>query len=248
MKLKYLDEIQPIIEKMDKQEDKIKEVSKLCAEIINSGKFVHLFGVGTSCLAVQDLFPRYGSILGFHPIMDPCLMLNSNVSASTNKALYILERTEGYISRVLDNQDLKEGEAIIIFSHSGANAVVIDAALYAKEKGLKVIAISSMDCFKYAPRTNHSKEKKLHEIADIVIDNCCPLEDAIVEVENNPSKVGATSTIGAILAGQSIMTETALELNKMGYKEYIFTSPTVEYCPKDWTDHCFEMNNRLHNK
>lgn len=81
---------------------------------------------------------------------------------------------------------------------------------------------------------NHSSGMKLGDVADIMIDNCCPLEDALVAIPGYYQKVGASSTVAVITIAQSIASETALLLEKMGHKMYIFVSPNVVEIPKEY--------------
>lgn len=76
--LEYLTKIMRVIEKIDKeQSENIQAAADLCAATIHSDKLVHLFGSGHSVLPVQDVFPRYGGVVGWHPVMDPRLMWNN---------------------------------------------------------------------------------------------------------------------------------------------------------------------------
>ena len=66
------------------------KAAEMCAETINSGKLVHLFGSGHSVLPIQDMFPRYGGVVGWHPLMDPRLMWNNArkaISSTSCKAI-----------------------------------------------------------------------------------------------------------------------------------------------------------------
>ncbi len=72
--LNYIAKLNEIITKIDEtQSENIKAAAKLCADTIASGKMVHLFGSGHSVLPIQDMFPRYGGVVGWHPLMDPRL-------------------------------------------------------------------------------------------------------------------------------------------------------------------------------
>ena len=79
--------------------------------------------------------------------------------------------------KVLDHQPLNPGDSIVIFGHSGRNASGIDTALYAKKRGLTVIAITAKANLD-KPAT-HSSGKRLADAADIVIDTAAAIEDAI---------------------------------------------------------------------
>lgn len=234
MNLKYCEKITGIIKEIDEtQSDKIKETAKLCAEAINSGKMVHLFGSGHSVLPIQDMFPRYGGVVGFHPLMDPRLMWMNVIGPGGARELLWLERQEGYIKNFLQNYDFKEGEVMIVYSHGGLNAAPIEVALHAKEKGLKVVAITSGDNYEKA-EANHSSGKKLGDLADVMISNCVPLEDAVVEIPGYPQPVGGASTVAATVITQSIASETALVLQELGFEMFIFVSPNVTEVPADY--------------
>lgn len=232
--LEYISKVSGVIEKIDaEQAANIKAAAKLCAEAINSGKLVHLFGSGHSVLPVQDVFPRYGGVVGWHPCMDPRLMWNNVIGPGGARELLWIERQEGYIKNFLQSYNFQEGEVMIVFSHGGNNAAPIECAMYAKEHGLKVIGVTSGDNYKVA-KPNHSSGKMLGDVADIMIDNCCPLEDALVPIPGYYQKVGASSTVAVITIAQSIASETALLLEKMGHKMYIFVSPNVVEIPKEY--------------
>lgn len=232
--LQYIEKISRILQKINvEQGENIEKAARLCADAIHQGKLVHLFGSGHSVLPVQDVFPRYGGVVGWHPCMDPRLMWDNVIGPGGARELLWIERQEGYIQNFLQSYNFREGEVLIVFSHGGLNAAPIEAAMYAKERGLKVIAVTSGENYRKAVAT-HSSGNKLGDVADILIDNCCPLEDALVPIEGYYQKVGASSTVAVITIAQSIASETALLLQKMGHKMHIFVSPNVTEVPKKY--------------
>jgi uncharacterized phosphosugar-binding protein len=232
--LNYIKIINEIISKIDEtQAENIKAGAQLCAEAIASGKMVHLFGSGHSVLPIQDMFPRYGGVVGWHPLMDPRLMWSNVIGPGGARELLWIERQEGYIKNFLQSYNFQEGEVMIVYSHGGLNAAPIECGMYAKERGLKVIAITSGENHKKA-KAIHSSGSKLGDVADILIDNCCPLEDSLVEIPGYPQKVGASSTTAAIVITQSLAAETALLLEKKGHKMFIFVSPNVTECSPNY--------------
>ena len=128
--LEYLTKIMQVIEKIDKeQSENIQAAADLCAATIHSGKLVHLFGSGHSVLPVQDVFPRYGGVVGWHPVMDPRLMWNNVIGPGGARELLWIERQEGYIANFLQSYNFQEGEVMIVFSHGGLNVAPIEAAI-----------------------------------------------------------------------------------------------------------------------
>ena len=243
--LQYISKISEIIAKIDEtQAENIKKAAALCAEAIAAGKLAHLFGSGHSVLPIQNMFPRYGGVVGWHPLMDPRLMWNNVIRGGGARELLWIERQEGYIQNFLQSYHLQEGEVMIVYSHGGLNAAPIEAAMYAKERGLKVIAVTSGENYSKAKAT-HSSGNKLGDVADILIDNCCPLEDALVEIPGYPQKVGASSTTAVMTITQSLASETALLLEQKGHKMFIFVSPNVTECPPDYMHQVYADYTRL---
>jgi len=232
--LDYVKRITKIVEKIgNEQSENILKVAKLCAETISKGKLVHLFGSGHSVLPIQDVFPRYGGVVGFHPLMDPRLMWSNVIGPGGARELLWIERQEGYIENFLQSFNFQKGEVMIVYSHGGLNAAPIETARYAKERGLTVVAITSGENYRKA-EAKHSSGKKLGDFADILIDNCCPLEDSLVPIKDYYQKVGASSTVATITISQSIVSETAKLLREKEYQMHIFVSPNVVEIPKDY--------------
>ena len=246
--MKYIELFNDILKNINtNEENNIKKAAQICAEVISSGKMVHLFGSGHSVLPIQDMFPRYGGVVGFHPLMDPRLMWSNVIGPGGARELLWIERQEGYIENFLQSFNFQEGEAIIIYSHGGLNAAPIECAMYAKEKGLKVIVVISGDNYKKATAT-HSSGKKLGDLGDIVISNCVPLEDSLVEIPNYPQKVGGASTVAAMIITQCIASETALVLQNIGHEMFIFVSPNVTEVPSDYMHQVYDNYTELVRK
>lgn len=245
MTLEYFERSNEVLEKISKtQEENILKAAELCADAIESGKLVHLFGSGHSVIPTLDVFPRYGGVVGFHPLMDPRLMWSNVIGAGGARELLWIERQEGYIANFLQSFDFKQGEVMVVYSHGGLNAAPIEAAMYAKERGLKVVVVSSGENFKKSKAT-HSSGKKLGDLADVFIDNCVPLEDSLVKVEGYHQKVGAGSTLSVIYITQALESETAKLLQKKGHKLSIFVSPNVVEVPKENNDNVYADYTKL---
>ncbi len=209
------------------QIDAIQRAGRACAASIAADRAVHLFGSGHSVIPVLDMFPRYGAYVGLHPIMDPRLMWFNITGPGGARELLWLERTEGYIDQVLLSHHLDPRDTMIVYSHGGLNAAPVEMALAAKAQGLTVVGVTCVANRAINPPT-HSSGKSLHDVADIVIDNCCPPEDALIPVEGRPEKVGASSTLAAVAITMALLAETTAELVKRGMPpERIFVSPNV---------------------
>lgn len=220
------------------QMEKIKEAAEAMASAIAQGKRVYLFGSGHSVIPVLDVFPRYGSFVGFFPLYDPRLMWFNVVGPGGARELLWLERREGYAEVFLQSYPLQPGDHMIVFSHGGLNAVPIEIALEAKKKGLTVVAVSSLANRRTAYAT-HPSGKKLADAADIAIDNCVPPEDALVDVGMR-EKIAAGSTIAAVFIAMALVAEVGARLVSRGVQPLTFVSPNVAGVEKDHNQKVFE--------
>lgn len=230
----YFEKAIPILQKIQTtQMDAIERAGKACAASISVGRAAHLFGSGHSVLPVQDMFPRYGGYVGFHPIMDPRTMWFNIVGPGGARELLWIERTEGYAKQVLLSHNLDSRDTLIVYSHGGMNAAPVEMALAGKEAGLTVVGVTCVANRK-ANAPTHSSGKALADVADIVIDNCCPLEDALVDVPGRPEKVSASSTLAAVSITMALLAATTEALERMGkLTQRIFVSPNVTEVDKE---------------
>src|SRR5581483_10949487 len=128
------------------QAAELERASRLCADAIAAGGLVHLFGTGHSRIPVEELFPRYGSFPGFHPIVELSLTYhNQVVGANGQRQAMFLEGLEGFGAVILRNFRFGPHDSFMLFSNSGTGGVVVDVALEAKRLGMPLIAVVSME-------------------------------------------------------------------------------------------------------
>jgi uncharacterized phosphosugar-binding protein len=240
---KYYEQISDVLAKIHAtQQGQLEKAGEVMATAIAAGKRVYLYGSGHSVIPVMDIFPRYGSFVGFFPLYDPRLMWSNVVGPGGARELLWLERKEGYAEVFLQSYPLEAGDVIIVFSHGGLNAAPIDAALYAKKKGLTVITVSSLANAKAAKAT-HSTGKTLPDVADIAIDNCVAPEDSQVDI-SRPEKVAAGSTMAVVFVAMSLVAETGARLVAKGHDPVTFVSPNVPGIEKDHNQKVFQTFSR----
>ncbi len=244
----YLMKAQELLEKIKTtQKGNIEAAARLMADSIAGGGLVHMFGSGHSVIPVLDIFPRYGSFVGFHPMMDPRLMWTSVVGPGGARELLWLEREEGYIANFLQSFKFEKRDTMLVYSHGGLNAAPVEAALYAKERGLAVVVVTSGENHRKAKAT-HSSGKKLGDVADVIIDNCVPLEDAMVHIDKQVEPVGAGSTLAAVSISMALVAEVARLLVERGQKLSVFVSPNVEGVSPDHNPEVFKVYARAVTK
>ncbi|MDI3473566.1 MAG: hypothetical protein PWQ48_1847 [Thermotogaceae bacterium] len=197
-----------IIEKLKdvhkNEEEKIEEAASIISEAIINKKHVYVFGCTHSSILAEEIFYRAGSLAEYEPIFVPGLSV-------TGKDIVSCSRFE-------------KDDVLIVISTSGRNAVPVEVAMGSKEKGLKLIIITSKAYESFT--SNHSSGKKLQDIeADVLIDNHVDVGDAVVKVGEN--YMGPVSTIIGAFILHSISIKVAQKLLEKGIKPNVFASANV---------------------
>jgi uncharacterized phosphosugar-binding protein len=224
---RYLDVARALLDRVAEQDAELDRAADLCADAIGEGGLVHLFGSGHSRIAVEEMFPRYGSYPGFHPIVELSMTFHTQVvGANGQRQAMFIERVEGLGEVVLRNFDLRPPDAMMVFSASGLGAVPIEVARGARKRGLAVIAVTSLAATE-AGESTHSTGSRLRDHADVVLDLCTPPADALVALEGLDTPVGPGSTIAAVALANEVKVRTAARLVERGSLPPVLTSASV---------------------
>src|SRR5512144_2003470 len=225
------------------QRESIHKAAQTMGESVAGGGLVHLFGSGHSVLPVLDVFPRYGSYPVFHPLMDVRLMWTNVIGSGGAKGVLWLERREGYGKVLFENEPIRRGDVMMVFSHGGMNAVGIEVALEARARGLHTIGVTSMDNQRQMTPA-HSSGKRLSDAVDLVIDNCVPARDSLVDIAGWKAPVAAASTIAFVTIANAIVADLAADLARRGIAPPVFVSPNVPGIPADNNSQVFAAYER----
>lgn len=240
----FIDRLNAILSRVrDAEGANLDAAAERMSAALADERLVHMFGSGHSVLPTQDAFPRYGGFVGLHPLTDPRVMWHNVLGPGGVRELLWLERTEGYIERFLSHEPLLPGDVLVAFSHGGRNAAAIEAAIYARERGIATIGVTSKA--NLARPAEHSSGKRLPDVVDIVIDTHVPIEDALVEVEGWSRPVGGSSTIVAMAIVHELNVRTAQRLAARGVELPTFVSPTVPGASLASNDEVFDAHEAL---
>ena len=209
------------------QAEAIGRTADLCAETIAAGRMVHLFGTGHSRIPLEEMFPRYGSYPGFHPMAELSMTFHTQVAGSNGQrqAMFI-ERVEGLAEQILANFHFDPRDLMIVFSASGVSAVPIEIAVGARDRGMSVVAVTSVAQTK-ASTSRHSSGTRLIDHADVVIDLCTPVGDAMVALDGVDTPVGPGSTLANAAIVNEIKVQTAGLLAARGALPPVISSSSV---------------------
>ena len=219
----YIHNLQELIGRvLDTQMENIQAAGAIIAETVAKQGFVYTFGTGHSHMMAEELFYRAGGLARVYPILEDALMLHNGAVKSTG-----MERLEGYAELILDRYPCCANDCLIIASNSGRNAVIVEMAHAARERGLNVIALTNL-AHSQAQESRHTSGKKLYQIADVVLDNQGCLGDASIYFPEINRYVGATSTsLGALLLQAAVVSAVDILVGQNNPPE-VFSSSNLD--------------------
>jgi uncharacterized phosphosugar-binding protein/N-acetylglucosamine kinase-like BadF-type ATPase len=203
------------------QREAVASCVELFTQALADGKMIHTFGTGHSHLLAEEIFYRAGGLAAIYPILDERLMLHKEVVKGSQN-----ERLPGLAQELINQHPIASGDVVIVISNSGGNQVTIDLVKLAHGLGAKVMAVTSINHATSSTARSNSSEK-IHQLADVVLDNSGVVGDALIRVAGSPMSAGPTSTVigGALL--QSIVVGTVAECLKRGIEPEIFLSSNL---------------------
>jgi uncharacterized phosphosugar-binding protein len=217
---RYLRALQEhLLDLADRERGHIEDVAERIAESIADGGIVHVFGTGHSQLVALEVAERAAGLAPVNAIAPSALApVEGGRAAAT-------ERLHGYGEVVLDGEDLRTGEVLIVVSNSGINPVPVEVAAGAAKRGLFVVAVTSRSQSHAAPARERAG-RRLHELADLTIDTGTPAGDAAVELGDG-TPAGPLSTVLASAALHAVLTRAAELIAESGEHAPILRSQNL---------------------
>jgi uncharacterized phosphosugar-binding protein len=221
----YLRAVRTAIDAIEEtQLDLIRLAAQRFTATICKERLVHVFGTGHSRMAVEETFPRYGSFPGFHPIVELSMTFhNPVVGANGQRQAMFLENVQGFGAVLWRNFATSPEDALLAISTSGCNAVTVDVALEAKRRGMFVAALTSL-AHAGVSASRHESGRKLHEVADLVLDQHAPAGDATVWIACLETPVAPLSSVTSCAIINLIKAEVARLLTEAGSPPKVLTA------------------------
>lgn len=224
----YLERVQDAIGRLAREQAApIRVAAAAVARALESGGLLHVFGAGHSHLLAEEAFFRAGGLAAVNPILDRRMMFFDGVMKSTHA-----EREPGYAEQILEREDVRAIDAALVVSNSGRNAVPIEMALAFHARGVTVIGVTSV-AHASSVTSRHASGRKLHDIADIVIDTGIPAGDAAVVLPGTTLRMGPLSTIVGAAVVHSIGIEAAALLVARGEQPPVLSSANLDTTSED---------------
>jgi len=208
---------------MVSQQEAIEQAAQWIADALESDHLVWIFGASHAGILSEELVYRAGGLVPVSPIFIPGLTCDVRPITLTSW----LERLDGYASTVVREVPIEAGDVLIVHSVSGRNAAPVEVALYGREQGARVIALTSLDYSQsVSPRSQTGK--RLFEVAHLVIDNGAPKGDAVVHLPGFAQPVAPVSTVLGAAILNAIVAEACALLLERGVEPPVFMSANLE--------------------
>ncbi|MDO5605370.1 MAG: sugar isomerase domain-containing protein [Paracoccus sp. (in: a-proteobacteria)] len=220
----YLATVTAVMQRIEAEETpQIEAAAALLARQVHADRLVHIYGPGGhSNLASQEVFFRAGGLMHMSAILDEGTLLSNGALRSM-----AIERTPGIGRIVIRDQGLGPEDVLILVNAYGINAALIDAALEARERGVRVIGISSRA---HAEGTSgdhparHPTKQNLLDIVDLAVDTKVPVGDAVVRVPGMAQDIAAISTFANAFALNALVIHTVALLVGQGVEPPVWRS------------------------
>ena len=210
----YMDKVTEILKVVKENESGvIQEAIDLMTEANLNKQSVFIFGASHAGILMEEMYYRAGGMMTINPIFGREVMLDRSPITFTSQ----MERLEGYGTSLASTVDFKENDVLILHSVSGRNPIIIDIAIAAREKGVKLIGLTNVSYSK-SVTSRHSSGKRLFEVVDIVIDNHGDIGDACCDIKGIEQNVVASSTVVGASILNTIIVETCQKLVDSGVK------------------------------
>lgn len=221
----YINNVETILKTVKKDEkENIAKAADLLYQANENKNSIYIFGASHAGILAQEMYYRAGGMITINAIFGREVMLDRQPITFTSE----MERLEGYGTQLGKTVDFKLNDVLILHSVSGRNPVIIDLALYAKKKGVKIIGLTNLKYSK-SVRSRHSSGKKLYQLSDVILDNHGEIGDASCDLKGTQQKVGPTSTvIGAAILNE-IIVETCKKMAEHNQKRIpVFYSANLD--------------------
>jgi uncharacterized phosphosugar-binding protein len=203
------------------QRKNIEAAAAVIADAVEAGGAVHVYDTGH--IINSELINRAGGL---------ALMKQLRYTFTVDNPVKIRGKgintaQEGIGKIILNASNVMSGDVLILGSVSGKNKVLVDLAYAAKDMGVKLIVVTSV-AYSSTVKSEHSSGKRIFELGEIVIDNCAPVGDAMVDVDQLPVKAFPASGVSAAILMWAMTAEIIEKLIQKGIIPSVYRSVNFE--------------------
>ncbi|TCB96565.1 sugar isomerase domain-containing protein [Micromonospora zingiberis] len=205
------------------QRDQVARAADLIAEAIRADGVVHAFGTGHSEALAMEIAGRAGGLVPTNRIALRDLVLHGGAPADVLGPK--LERDPSVAHRLYELAPVAPADVFVLASNSGVNGAMVEFASLVRERGHRLVAITSAE-HSARMESRHPSGRKLADFADVVLDNGAPYGDATLPLPGGGA-VGAVSSITAALLAQQIVVEVVARLLAAGGHPPVYLSANI---------------------
>lgn len=206
------------------QREAIARAAALVAQAIPAGGIVQVFGTGHSRAFGMEVAGRAGGLIPANRLAIGNLVMLGGEPPSVVRDPHA-ERDPALAARVLALHDIRTEDVFVIASSSGGNGSVVELARLVKERGHRLVAVTSLEHTRRI-ESRHPSGKRLYELADVVIDNGAPYGDAVLDAPGGVRVCAVSSVTGAVIA-QLLTVEVCRLLAEAGHELPVYVSANV---------------------
>jgi len=203
----------------------VAKAADLLYAALQAGGIVQAFGTGHSEALTKEIAGRAGGLVPTNRISLRDVVLRGGAPLSVLDDPFF-ERDHKVVHRLYELAAPDPADAFVIVSNSGINGSIVEMASLVKERGHRLIAITSM---RHTSRmkSRHPSGRRLAELADVVLDNGAPYGDAVLPLPGGGA-VCAVSTITSALLVQLVLAEVVRRFLDAGEDPPIYLSANMD--------------------
>lgn len=206
----------------------LDRAAQLLWEAVTEDRLIHVGGAGHSIALVLETFYRAGGLACVNPVWHPALLPLFGGPTSTQ-----LERIPGLGAALVAQARVQPGDAFVIFSNSGINAVPVDMGIASREAGARVVAIVSLEHAR-SVASRHPSGQKLPDVADLTIDTGAPLGDAAYRAGPEAPATAPLSTILGAYVWDALLVRLSEWAAREGVVLPVWRSANLPEDPEEW--------------
>jgi uncharacterized phosphosugar-binding protein len=221
----YLDALAPIMARVSRQADgPVQQAAELVVASLRAGGVVQAFGTGHSEALAMEFAGRAGGLVPTNRISLRDVVIFGGESPEV-LGDGLLERDPSIAHRLYDLAAVAADDIFVIGSNSGVNGAIVEFARLVKERGHRLIAITSFTQTAEVD-SRHPSGAKLIDHADVALDNGAPYGDAVLPLPGGGTACAVSSITAALLA-QLVVAEVVRRLLQAGEAPPVYVSANV---------------------
>lgn len=222
---RYFSALKEVLRQIEEsQGEAIDAAASLIIDSVTSGGTWNLYDTGH--MLMTEAVGRAGGLVMVTPIHVEVRVEHESRPRAIppNPNRLFLDQIRDLPEYILARAQLQAGDVLMIGSVSGVNVLPVELAFRARRMGVKTIGLTSVGASaRMAPQ--HESGRRLYEVVDVVLDQCVPYGDALVEVDAlEGQRICPASGIAASYIMWALQATVVEQLVKRGLRPSIYRS------------------------